>query len=93
MRFSTFGVQVFQVVDCELQDFCLFQLGRSLFLEGGRNEAAQFVQARIDAVTPPLLDDPAPPLARHPAAAAAACRARFAHTFTGRREAAEISEK
>lgn len=60
-----------EVVDCHLQDLRLLQLGRALLLEGRRHETPQLREGIVDAVTTPLLDDAATPLAGHAAAGGA----------------------
>lgn len=59
------------MVDCHLEDLRLLQLGRPLLLEGRRHEATQFREGVVDAVTTPLLDDAATPLAGDAAAGGA----------------------
>lgn len=56
-RKLTFGVQALEVVDRELQDLRLLQLGRALLLEGRGHETPQLAQGRVDPVPTPLLDD------------------------------------
>lgn len=59
------------MVDCHLQNLRLLQLGRALLLEGRRHETPQLREGVVDAVTTPLLDDAATPLAGHAAAGGA----------------------
>lgn len=53
---ATPGLERGEVLNGELEDLRLFQLLAPLALEGGRDEASELRQRRVDPVPPPLLD-------------------------------------
>lgn len=62
------------MLDGQLQDLSLLQLGGSLLLVSGRHQTFQFGEGGVDAITSLLLDDAASLLAAHQLAAACLAR-------------------